>query len=221
MKGHSARVPRKNLRPLGGRPLFHWIVETLTAARRIDPVVVETDSDEIAEAAQQAFPHIVLLRRPDHLVGDEVAMNRLIEFHMSQLTGGHFLQTHATNPLLTPETVDRAVAAYEAGLAVGNDSLFSVNVWQTRFFWADGKPVNHDPDELLPTQQLPPLFEENSNLYLFSRDSFAKRSHRIGIDPVMLPMEQTEAIDIDTESSFRMAEVLVAMLLPHSADSSA
>ncbi len=211
MKGHSARVPNKNIRPLAGKPLFHWITLALLAARRVDRVVIETDSDRIAEDAARSFPSLTVLRRPRELWGDDVPMNSIIEFHMSMVASDVYFQTHSTNPLLRASTMDLAIERF---LAPGDhDSLFAVNVWRTRFFWSDGRPVNHNPDELLPTQDLPPLLEENSNMYIFTKQSFAKRKHRIGTKPLMFEMEYSEAIDIDEMAQFKLADALMTLRL--------
>jgi N-acylneuraminate cytidylyltransferase len=207
MKGNSVRVPRKNLRLFCGRPLYHWIVQALAGARTVERVVVETDSDEIEGDVRANFPDVEILRRPRELQGDDVAMNLVLENAMRQLPGDLFLQSHSTNPLLTSATIDRSVDAFLS--PGGHDSLFAVNVWRTRFFWEDGRPVNHNPDELIPTQNLPALLEENSNIYIFTRAGFAKRRHRIGTAPLLFPMEYTEAVDIDEIVHFEMAEALM------------
>jgi N-acylneuraminate cytidylyltransferase len=207
MKGHSQRVPRKNLRPIAGRPLFHWIVDTLRRSAAVTDVVVETDSDEIAASATAAFPGLRILRRPSSLMGDEVSMNSLLAWHISQLDGDRFLQTHATNPLLSAHTIDAAAAAFAA--PGDHDSLFGVTRLQTRLYWADGRPVNHDPAALVQTQDLPPLFEENSTLYLFTRQSFAKNGRRIGDSPLMFQTPPLESVDIDWEEDFAYCRFLL------------
>jgi N-acylneuraminate cytidylyltransferase len=214
MKGHSSRVPRKNLRELAGRPLFYWIIKTLTDVPEIDEVIVETDSDEIADKVR-AFFDVTLLRRPPELVGDDVPMNELIAFNMSQVPADTYLQTHCTNPLLKSATVSAALAALKANS--GADSLFGVTEWKTRLFKADGSPLNHNPDELIPTQNLPPVYEENSNLYIFTADSFAKRRHRIGTAPMMFPIARLEAVDIDEMSDFEFADFLMRKRLKEGA----
>lgn len=211
MKGHSQRVPRKNLRPLAGRPLFHWIVLALEAAACVARVVVETDSDEIERSARQAFPGTTILRRPPSLLGDEVSMNALLDWHLTQLDGEHFVQTHATNPLITAQTIDRAAAAFCA--AKGHDSLFTVNRLQTRLYDASGTPVNHDPAVLVQTQDLPPLYEENSCLYFFTRSSFEHARRRIGRTPMMFETPALESVDIDDEHHFVLAEHLMTRRL--------
>lgn len=211
MKGHSSRVPRKNLRHLCERPLYHWITLALLGAKQVDRIVVETDSAEIEADVKANFPTIEVLQRPVELHGDDVPMNDIIKSAMNRLGPAIYLQTHSTNPLLKSATIDKAIAAHQA--PGEHDSLFSVTVWQTRFFWRDGRPVNHNPDELLPTQQLPPLLEENSNIYLFTPDSFDIRHHRIGKKPILFEMEYVEAVDIDEMHHFQMAEALLAYRL--------
>jgi CMP-N-acetylneuraminic acid synthetase len=65
--------------------------------------------------------------------------------------------------------------------------------------------VNHDPDNLIRTQDLEPWFEENSNLYIFNRDSFAKTKARIGKQPMMFEGPAFESIDIDTPQDWDFA----------------
>ena len=88
------------------------------------------------------------------------------------------------------------------------DSLFTVNKFQTRFYRTDGSAVNHDPNNLIRTQDLEPWFEENSNLYLFSRDSFAATNARIGRRPVMFETPRSESADIDDQEGWDIAEIM-------------
>lgn len=207
MKGHSERVPGKNVRDLCGRPLLFWTLDTLHKARRVSKVVVDTDSDEIANLVTELHPSTVILRRPARLRGDMVTGNPLTEWEMTQVDGEHFLQTHVTNPLLTPQTVDAAVEKYFASET--HDSLFAVTEHHFRLFTANGRPVNHDPAVLTRSQDLEPLYEDNSNLYIFSRDSFARAGGRIGLRPQMFPMSKLEAVDIDYEDDFLLAEAVM------------
>ncbi len=204
MKGHSERVSGKNVRGFNGRPLFHWILNTLEATDQVDEIVVDTDSREIADGARSHFD-VTVIDRPEDLRGDFVSMNDIILHDVAQVTADVYLQTHCTNPLLRPETVDEAVEAFAAA---DSDSLFSVTPLQTRLWDGDCEPINHERDQLLRTQDLPPVFEENSNLYLFTRESVERRENRIGDDPMMYEMAEKEAIDIDEPVDFRLAEFL-------------
>lgn len=208
MKGHSERVPNKNLRDFLGRPLYRHVAESLLGSRFVDRIVIDTDSRAIAEDAEANFNRVVIIDRPKEICGDMVEMNDIIDHDLSQIEGTHFLQTHSTNPLLTAETVDLAIECYFKNLD-SYDSLFSVNRLQTRLYRQDGSPINHDPNELKRTQDLPPVYEENSNIYIFSRASFEEAGKkRIGKRPYMFEIDPMEAIDIDVMNDFELARAL-------------
>ncbi len=207
MKEHSARVPGKNVRPFCGEPLLHWILASLDRSRHIERVVIDTDSEEIAALAVARFD-VTIIERPEDLLGDSVVANQLIAHDLSLLPDSEFfLQTHATNPLLRVETIDRAIETFAAQNEY--DSLFSVTPLQTRLYWPSGFAVNHEPGRLIPIQDLEPIYEENSCIYLFSRRSFDKRENRIGERPMMFPIDRMEAVDIDEEFDFLIAEALM------------
>ncbi len=155
MRHTSERVPGKNYRPFGGRPLYHHVIEALLSATTVRQVVIDTDSPVVLEDAARHFPRVRLLDRPEHLRDGRIAMNDVLLNDLRQLQGEWFLQTHSTNPLLRPETIDRAVAGFFAA-GESYDSLFSVTRLQTRLWDAAGQPMNHDPAVLLRTQDLPP-----------------------------------------------------------------
>jgi N-acylneuraminate cytidylyltransferase len=138
-------------------------------------------------------------------------MNEVINYDLKNSEGEHFMQTHSTNPLLQTKTINKAIETYFSNLNQC-DSVFSVTKWQTRLYWKDTSPVNHNPEELLRTQDLPPVFEENSNFYIFSKETFFKDKKRIGSKPMMAEVDKLEAIDIDNPEDFIIAELLHKML---------
>jgi CMP-N-acetylneuraminic acid synthetase len=207
MRHHSQRVPGKNYRLLAGKPLFHHIIETLLAVREINEIVVDTDSDLVMDGLRKYFPQVKIINRPDALRADDVPMNDILIYDTSQVQADFYLQTHSTNPLLRTETVSRAIQAFLADYPK-HDSLFSVTRWQTRLYDQNGKAINHDPSVLIQTQNLPPVYEENSCLYLFTRDNLLKRNHRIGEKPMMFEINADEAWDIDEELDFQICEFL-------------
>jgi len=208
MRHHSERVPGKNYRPLAGRPLYTHILTALNSCPELNSIVVDTDSPLIREGVRQEFPEVVLLDRPDHLRDGQIAMNEVLLYDVAKIEAGFYLQTHSTNPLLRPETISRAISSFFAAYP-DNDSLFSVTRLQQRLWDEHGQAVNHDPAVLLRTQDLPPLFGENSCLYIFERESFLRRRNRIGEKPLMFEVEPLEAWDIDEEHDFAIAESLL------------
>ena len=208
MKGHSERVPNKNLRSFCGKPLCHRIILSLQKSHYVKEIVVNTDSPEIAENIRQNFEKVKIIDRPEEIRGDFVSMNTIIAYDLTQLAGEHFLQTHSTNPLLNAETIDKAIGLYFHNLGT-YDSLFTVTRHNARFYWSDGNPINHNPQELIRTQDLPPILEENSSLYIFSKESFRQSTNRrIGLKPYLFETSRFEAIDIDEEDDFLLAELL-------------
>jgi CMP-N-acetylneuraminic acid synthetase len=212
MRHDSERVPSKNYRELGGRPLFHHVLETLLDSPRIDETVIDTDSETISEDAARAFPTVTVLDRPSHLRGGLVSMNDVLLNDVQRVPADLYLQTHSTNPFLHTESVTRAIDEFLVAVANGDadepppDSLFSVTRLQTRLWNADATPLNHDPRVLIRTQDLPPVYEENSCLYLFTRESLETHGSRIGRRPMLFELPREEALDIDEEADFELAQ---------------
>ena len=210
MKANSERVRGKNFRNFHGKPLFQWVLSTLLAAHEIDLVVINTDARKIlAENGLVDSERVVIRDRKPDLCGDFVSMNRVLADDVANVPAEIYLMTHTTNPLLTTKTIQEALSLYVSSKSQGTaDSVFAVNKFQTRFYRQDGSAVNHDPDKLLRTQDLEPWYEENSNFYIFSRDSFEAANARIGTRPRMFEMHKTESIDIDDRESWDMAEAM-------------
>jgi CMP-N-acetylneuraminic acid synthetase len=211
MRHHSQRVPGKNYRPLAGRPLFHHIIETLLAVPEIDEIAVDTDSEPVMDGLSRHFPQVKIIDRPENLRSDAVPMNDILLYDTDQVQADFYLQTHSTNPLLKPETVSRAIKGFLADYPA-RDSLFSVTRLQTRLYDQNGRAINHDPEVLIQTQDLPPVYEENSCLYIFTRKNLLRRHHRIGEKPMMFEIEAEEAWDIDAELDFEICNFLLSRL---------
>lgn len=209
MRHHSQRVPGKNYRLLAGKPLFTYILETLLAVSEIHEIVVDTDSEPVMDALRKNFPQVKVIDRPESLRADVVPMNEILIYDTSQIQADFYLQTHSTNPLLRRETVARAIQSFFADYP-NRDSLFSVTRLQTRLYDQTGKAINHDPSVLIQTQDLPPVYEENSCLYLFTRENLLRRHHRIGAKPMMFEINSDEAWDIDDELDFEICNFLMS-----------
>ena len=204
MRHSSERVPGKNYRPLGGIPLYHHVVRTLSAVPEIDSIVIDTDSDFIIDDCADHFPHVRVLLRPENLRDGNIAMNDVLLNTLDQVDADVVLQTHSTNPFLKADTVSAALTLFnEPGSAF--DSVFSVTRLQARLWDADTQPVNHDPSVLLRTQDLAPLFIENSCFFIFTPELLRERGNRIGATPFMFEMAPLEAVDIDVEEDFALA----------------
>lgn len=215
MKANSERVKGKNFRVFNGKPLFRWVLDSLLAVDEIDLVVINTDARHIlAENGLTDSDRILIRDRKPEICGDLVSMNLVLADDIANVEADTYLMTHTTNPLLSSKTIHDALNSFSAAKSAGTaDSLFTVDKIQTRFYRADGSPINHDPNNLIRTQDLEPWFEENSNLYIFTKDSFAKTNARIGKQPMMFETPKFESIDIDTPEDWDFAVVAGGYLL--------
>jgi CMP-N-acetylneuraminic acid synthetase len=209
MRHFSRRVPGKNYRLLGEKPLYRYILDTLLAVPAVTEVVVDTDSDTIIQDVEQQLPEVRIVRRPEHLRSEMLVMNDILPHILTQVEADYYLQTHSTNPLLRPDTVGEAIAAFLAQTDL-YDSLFSVTPRHVRLWTAEGGAINHDPDNLIRTQDLDPVMEENSCMYIFRRAVFEARRNRIGAHPLVFAMDPAESLDVDTELDWRIMEATLS-----------
>lgn len=210
MRHHSVRVQGKNYRMLAGKPLYHYIMEALLNVPEITDVVVDTDSPVVIEGLAKDFPTVKSILRPEALRADDVPMNEILIYDTSQIEADFYLQTHSTNPLLKAGTISAAIRAFQEKSYL-YDSMFSVTKVQKRFWDALARPLNHNAAILLRTQDLPPIYEENSCFYLFTRDILLTHRNRIGSRPLMYEISALEAQDIDDETEFNVTEMLMRL----------
>lgn len=208
MRHHSQRVPGKNYRPLQGRPLYQHILSTLLQVPEITQIVVDTDSLEVIEGVRQNYPTIKILERPAELRADTIPMNEILMHDTGKFPSDLYLQTHSTNPLVKAETFSRGIQTLLT-FYPAYDSLFAVTRLQSRLWDGLGRAINHNPQILLQTQDLPPVYEENSCMYLFTRDTLERKRNRLGDRPYLFEIDRDEAWDIDEEMDFKLVELLL------------
>ena len=206
LKAHSERVPGKNFKLLGDKPLYLWIITTLLSIPEISGIVIDTDSNDPGLWELANNPKIEIKKRTPNLVGDFISMNEIIWDYVATTTENDFFMTHVTNPFLSQKTIEGAIEEYFAQRKNGHDSLFSVSPIQGRLFNGQGDPINHDPLKLIRTQDLETVFLENSCLYLFDKATFVANRARIGTTPIMFPIPALDSIDIDTAEEWDLAQ---------------
>jgi len=206
MRAGSQRIKGKNTKLINGKPLYEYILNTLFSSDYVDRIVITTDISEVIERYRNN-ERVILIERPRELRGN-CNMNWVIKDVLDKVDGEYFLQTHATSPLLKKETLDSAIKIFFENLPE-KQSLFSVNRLQKRFWWKDGTPINHNPDDQPTTQILEPYYEENSCFYIFTRTSFNQKENRIGKNPQLFEINPIEAVDIDVEQDLEIAKKLL------------
>lgn len=207
IKEHSKRLPNKNFRDFNGKPLYHWILDTLSSVDEINKIVVNTDSERILENGQKVFD-IEVSERPERLIGDPTTRN-IIKYEVNRNSADTYIQTYCTSPLLEASTISSALQKYIE--SEKHDSLFTVTKHQIRLYDENLEPINHDPAGVMRTQDVDPVYEDNSSMYIYGENIFKKQDHTIGAVPIgeypiAYEMNKIEAIDIDVKSDFEMAE---------------
>ena len=203
IKLHSERVPNKNFYEISGKPLFYYILSTLQSVELVDEIVIDIDHIEIKEKVNRYFNDIKFNLRKDNLSSPTESVNKIIASNIDNFKNEYIIQTHVTNPLLTSSSINQAAEQF----IKNKKPLFSVNMFQSRFYNTSTKPINHDVDILLPTQELEPIYEENSNFYIFSKKQFKNNNNkRIGENSVYYETSKFESIDIDNFDDLNLVE---------------
>ncbi len=204
IKANSERVPGKNFRVLNGKKLYEHICEHVKQANVFDDVYVDTNSDEIAAyAKKQGF--LVIERKPE-LVKNSANGNDLLVYQYEQYPDyDYYFQLFATAPFLQTETIKKCVdkLTYSAEY----DSCFTATA-QYGFFWLNNEPINYRPCILPRSQDMSPMIEETTGLYGISGEALKKYRCRIGAKPYIHYVDKFEAVDINTEADFKMAEYI-------------
>ncbi len=202
IKEVSVRVQNKNLRTLGNKPLFCWIIDTLLSVEQISEIIINADGKNLIQQLNDTYgEQIIVIEREDELKGHDVPMNNIILSSLEMCKNEIILNTHVTNPFLKKSTIKDAVKSYTSQ----NAGLFSVSEHQSRFYNSNLEPINHNPDILLKTQDLEPIYEENSLLYIFSKKEFYNQKNRITKNSKPFVTSRLESIDIDTEDDWYLS----------------
>ena len=208
MKANSERVAGKNFKVFKTKPLYRWVLDKLLVIDEVEKIIINTDASEILKnSGLPESDKIILRERKPELCGDFVSMNNIIEDDIAAIESDKYLMTHTTNPLISTETFTTAIKEFNELDSAQFDSLFTVNRYQSRFYNAKGEPLNHDPSNLIRTQDLNLLFEENSCFYMFTRESFKLTNARIGSKPKLYPTPFFESVDIDDATNWSIAEL--------------
>ena len=214
MKANSERVPGKNFKKLAHKPLFSWILDSVLSCDAIDKIVINTDArDILSENGLVETDRIIIRDRKKELCGDLVSMNLILEDDINAIKAQRYVMTHTTNPLLKSQTISNAISKYERGVRDGAaDSLFGVTKYQTRFYRCNGAAINHDPKNLIRTQDLEAWYEENSCIYIFNAESFGRVKARIGAKPILFEIPKLQSFDIDDQEDWILADALANYL---------
>ena len=213
-RGGSLGVPRKNIRPLLGKPLIGWTIEQARAAPSIDEVYVSTDDDEIAQVAE-SFGAIVPYKRPDHLAGSSAAKIPVVVDLVEQVESqgvevGRVVDLDPTSPLRTVDDIEQAIALLDDGTDV---VITGYPAEKNPYF----NMVEEKPDgsiglvvssEVTSRQEAPTVYAMNASIYVWHRSTLSLGLWEGTARLYQMPRERS--IDIDSELDLRIVELLMS-----------
>lgn len=204
IKENSERIRGKNLRVLNGKELYKYIIEHAMESNVFDDIFVDTNSQPIKYFCESKG--VKVIERVEELSKNTANGNDLLNYHYQLFPDyDYYFQLFATAPFLQIKSI---VDCYDK-LVNSNqyDSCFTA-FENHGFFWLNGNPVNYRPGILPRSQDLVPLIEETTGLYGIKKESLTKYRCRIGEHPYVKIVNKFEAVDINTEEDFKLAEYI-------------
>lgn len=205
IKLNNQRLPGKNLMELDGKPLCKYLFNTVGQIDEIAEKYVYCSDEKIREYMP---PEIKFLKRDAYLDGFQVKGLEIIEYFVRDVDADIYVLTHVTQPFTKAESIRKALNKV---LYDGYDSAFSCISMQD-YCWYKGKPFNYNMKDIVTTQDLEPVYVETGAFFIFRKEVFTKLHQRIGDKPYMYPIDQFEAVDIDTAEDFEFAKVVAQYL---------
>ncbi len=202
IKLKNERCPGKNIRLLGSKPLLQYELDSLKQTKMCDSINVYCSNEEIISYLPNG---INFIKRPEKLDLPTSNFTQIFDEFMTNIDADIYVYAHATAPFVTVQTMKKCIESVAYG---DYDSAFCAVKLQD-YLWQDGIPLNFDASNIPRTQDLKPIYQETSGVYVFTKNVFLKYRRRIGINPYIAELNFKEAIDIDTPEDFELAEVMV------------
>lgn len=203
IKTNNERLPGKNTRILGGKPLLQYTLEALKKAGLGGSIYVYCSDDSIKD---YLLDGCIFLKRPETLDLPTSNFSQIFEQFMKTVDADLYVYAHATAPFVSVETITECIDKVMSG---EYDSAFCASRIQD-YLWADGKPLNFDAENLPRSQDLKVVYRETSGVYVLRKDVFINLHRRIGLYPYVKEVTPKEAVDINNLEDFQLAEALLS-----------
>jgi N-acylneuraminate cytidylyltransferase len=218
-RGGSKGLPGKNIKLLGGKPLIAWSIEQALSVKRIERLIVSTDSEEIAEISRFYGAEVPFIR-PAELAQDEtpewLAWKHALNFvhETTDKLPEIMVSVPTTSPLRLPIDIENCLNEYEKG---ETDVVISVtDSHRSPYFNMVKRNENGTVSLVIPQetsisrrQEAPRVFDITTVAYVV-RSKFVMTNTKIfegRVRSVYIPIER--ALDIDTIYDFEIAELLM------------
>lgn len=202
IKLKNERCPGKNTRLLGNKPLLQYELDSLKETELCDSINVYCSDEAVVPSLPEG---VNFIKRPKELDLPTSNFTQIFTCFMNELDADIYVYAHATAPFIYVETMKQCINAVKAG---EYDSAFCAVRLQD-YLWQDGEPLNFDATNLPRTQDLKPIYQETSGVYVFTKEVFLKYNRRIGVKPFIKEVTFKEAVDIDDPEDFDLAQVML------------
>lgn len=202
IKLNNERCPGKNTRLLGDKPLLAHELDNLKRTGLCDSINVYCSNEAVIPFIPEG---VNFVKRPSFLDLPTSNFNQIFENFMNTVDAEVYVYAHATAPFITVDTMQQCIEAVKSG---EYDSAFCASKIQT-FLWKNGEPLNFDASNLPRTQDLDPIYQETSGVYVFTKEVFKNYGRRIGVNPFIKEVTFKETVDIDNPEDFDLAEALI------------
>lgn len=202
IKLNNERLPGKNVKMLGDKPLIQYALSNLEQVKELDEIYVFCSDPAIKK---YLTPKVKFLQRPKYLDEPNSNFTQIFEEFMVQVDADIYLYAHATAPYVTPVTIRKVIWNVTDG---GYDSSFTAEKIQD-FLWMDKEPLNFDAANIPRSQDISPIYRETSGVYAYTKEVFQKYHRRVGVNSCPVSVSKKEEIDINYPSDFTMAELFL------------
>ena len=204
VRGGSKRVPRKNIRPFGGSSMLELKIEQALRLKDISGVVVTSDDEEMLDIAF-GYNDVDVMERDPYYASDTVPMGDVYVHLASLLDCKDILWTPVTSPLVTDHSVQDCISVYKHRGQY--DSVVTTNIIK-EYMWLDGEAINYDPKNHPRSQDLPNIYALNFAVNILPRELMIENKNILGNNFYSYMLNEVEALDVDTEHEFMLAEFL-------------
>lgn len=203
IKAKSKRVKNKNFKPINGKPLYSYILNTLKKCK-FDEIYVDSDSLEIKKFCIKK--KIRFIERKPKLALDNANGNDLLNYHAKIINADYYFQLYVTAPLLSVKSINNCIQILQNNKKI--DSILTIKKIYS-WFWFNKKPVNYDPKILPRSQDAKPIVQETTGLYGICKSALKKGKCRIGKNPYFYQVSESESLDLDTEEDFNYLKFIL------------
>lgn len=205
-KLNSQRLPRKNVKKLGGVPLVNYALRTMNKAKQVGDVVIFASEPSICRYIEDGL-RFRFLKRPGYLDTQKAKVQDFVGEFIARVDADIIVLLHITSPFIKPSTIKECIDKVVSGKY---DSAFAA-VELRKFCWYKGSPLNYRLDRPIPrTQDIEPVFAEQSGLYIFRAELFKKKQQRVSAKSFVKIVDDIEGHDIDTPEDLRLAEIILS-----------